>query len=191
VSADDVTLVRRCLRNDAEAVRQLVGRFQAEVYGLCVKLLNHRHDAEDVTQEVFLRVFRSLDGWDSSRPLRPWIMGIAVNRCRTWLSQRARRPELVPYLQDTLVGPVADDSTEVLREIHAALGELRLEYRTVFALFHEHGQNYEEIAQALSRPVGTIKTWLHRARLEILGRLRQRGMVPDQAEERGKDGGSP
>src|SRR5262249_26811779 len=94
VSADDVTLARRCLRGDGEAIQALVNRFQAEVFGLCVRLLHHRHDAEDVTQEVFFRVFRSLAGWDSSRPLRPWVMGIAVNRCRTWLAQRNRRPEL-------------------------------------------------------------------------------------------------
>jgi RNA polymerase sigma factor (sigma-70 family) len=183
VSADDVTLVRRCLRGDPEAVRRLVGRFQAEVFGLCVRLLNHRQDAEDVTQEVFLRVFRSLRGWDPSRPLKPWVMGITVNRCRTWLAQRAKRPELADYLQDTVAGPADDDSGELLREIRDALAELRLEYRTVFVLFHEQGQPYEEIAAALGRPVGTIKTWLHRARLEVLGRLRRRGMV---AEEDGR-----
>jgi RNA polymerase sigma-70 factor (ECF subfamily) len=182
VSADEATLVRRCLRGEAEAIRQLVERFQSEVFGLCVRLLNHRHDAEDVTQEVFLRVFRSLKGWDSTRPLKPWITGIAVNRCRTWLSQRTRRPELVDYLQDTVAGPSPDDSSELLSEIQAALAELRLEYRTVFVLFHEQGQPYEDIAVALDRPVGTIKTWLHRARLEILDRLRQRGMVTDQEQ---------
>jgi len=156
----------------------LVERYQAEVYGLCVRLLNHRHDAEDVTQEVFLRVFRSLKGWDPTRALKPWIVGIAVNRCRTWLSQRVKRPELVDYLQDTVPSPAPDDSTELLQEIQAALAEVRLEYRTVFVLFHEQGQPYEEIAQVLDRPVGTIKTWLHRARLEILDRLKRRGMVP-------------
>lgn len=182
VSADDASLVRRCLRGEAEAVHNLVDRFQAEVYGLCVRVLNHRHDAEDVTQEVFLRVFRSLRRWDSSRPLRPWIMGIAVNRCRTCLAQRSRRPEPVDYLQDTAPGPVADDAAELLREIRAAVVDLRPEYRSVFVLFHEQGHPYEDIAQALKRPVGTIKTWLHRARLEVLERLRRRGMVaPDVA----------
>ena len=184
MAAEDVTLVRRCLRGDPEAVRSLVGRFQAEVFGLCVRLLNHRQDAEDVTKEVFLRVFRSLRGWDPARPLKPWVMGITVNRCRTWLAQRARRPELADYLQDTVAGPAADDSGELLREIRAALAGLRLEYRTVFVLFHEQGQPYEEIAAALGRPVGTIKTWLHRARLEILERLRQRGMVRELDEHR-------
>src|SRR5262249_4731429 len=81
--------------------------------------------------------------------------------------------------QDTAAGPPADDSAELVTEIQAALGELRPEYRTAFVLFHEQGQPYEEIAEALDRPVGTIKTWLHRARLEVLERLRRRGMVPE------------
>jgi RNA polymerase sigma factor (sigma-70 family) len=177
VSADDAALVRRCLHGDAEAIHSLVERFQTEVYGLCVRLLNHRHDAEDVTQEVFLRVFRSLQRWDCTRPLKPWVMGIAVNRCRTWLAQRSRRPELVDYLQDTLSAPASDDVAELLHEIRAAVNDLRPEYQSVFVLFHEQGQPYEDIAQALRRPVGTIKTWLHRARLEVLERLKQRGMV--------------
>jgi len=189
MSAEDVTLVRRCLRGEAEAIQTLVERFQAEVYGLCVRLLNHRHDAEDVTQEVFLRVFRSLKGWDSSRPLKPWVMGIAVNRCRTWLTQRSRRPELVDYLQDTVSGPAPDDSAELLHEIRDALAGLRLEYRTVFVLFHEQGQPYEDIARVLDRPVGTVKTWLHRARLEILDRLRRRGMVAEEPDPVPEGGG--
>jgi RNA polymerase sigma factor (sigma-70 family) len=179
---EDAILVQRCLHGDDEAIRQLVDRFQSEVFGLCVRLLHHRQDAEDVTQEVFLRVFRSLRRWDSQRPLKPWIVGIAVNRCRTWLTQRGKRPELVDYLHDTQPGPPADDSVELVREIQNAVAELRLEYRTAFVLFHEQGQPYEDIAQAMDRPVGTIKTWLHRARLEILERLRRRGMVDDDEE---------
>lgn len=182
-SDEEAILVHRCLRGDNEAVRQLVDRFQAEVYSLCMRLLNHRHDAEDVTQEVFLRIFRSLRGWDPQRPLKPWIMSIAVNRCRTWLSQRRRRPESVDYLQDTLAGPPTDDSGELVEEIRKAVAELRWEYRAAFVLFHEQGQPYEEIARVMERPVGTIKTWLHRARVEILERLRRRGMVSDDAEE--------
>jgi RNA polymerase sigma factor (sigma-70 family) len=179
VAADDAALVKRCLRGNADAIQSLVDRFQAEVYGLCVRLLSHRHDAEDVTQEVFLRIFRSLRRWDPTRPLKPWIMSIAINRCRTWLSQRSRRPELADYLQETAADRPADDSTELVREIEAALAELRPEYRTVFVMFHEQGEPYEEIAEAMDRPVGTIKTWLHRARLEVLERLKRRGMVGD------------
>jgi RNA polymerase sigma-70 factor (ECF subfamily) len=177
VSIDEATLVRRCLRGDGDAVNLLIERFHAPVYGLCVRLLSHRHDAEDVTQEVFLRVFRSLRRWEPSRPFKPWIMGIAVNRCRTWLSRRMRRPELADYLQETAVAPEADDSAELLHEIAGALKDLRPEFREVFVLYHEHAQSYEDIAQAMECPVGTVKTWLHRARAEVLDRLRQRGMV--------------
>jgi RNA polymerase sigma-70 factor (ECF subfamily) len=185
VSSEDAILVRRCLRGDNAAVRSLVEQFQAAVYGVCVRVLGHRHDAEDVTQEVFLRVFRSLRRFDPTRPLKPWVLGIAVNRCRTWLADRARRPELVDYLQDTVPAPAADDSAELVGEIEAGLRNMRPDFRDVFVLFHEHGHSYEEIARALGCPIGTVKTWLHRARLELLDYLRRRGMVPVEDAEIG------
>lgn len=174
--ADDSALVRACLAGDAVAVRSLIERYQGEVFGLCLRLLHHRHDAEDVTQEVFLRIFRSLHRWDAARPLRPWIIGITINRCRTWLAQKQRLPEPADYLHQT-VRAVPEQSSELVNELHTALAELREDYRVVFVLFHEQGRPYEEIAKILNRPVGTIKTWLHRARMELLERLRRRGMV--------------
>jgi len=178
VSADETALVRRCLEGQTDAMRLLIERFQGEVFGLCARLLNHRHDAEDVTQEVFLRVFRSLRRWDQTRPLKPWIMGITINRCRTWISQRVRRPDLIDYLHD-VADREPDSSSELVAEIEAAVRQLRPDYRAVFVLFHDHGQCYEDISHAIDRPVGTVKTWLHRARLEVLDRLRRRGMLPD------------
>jgi len=183
VPVEDASLVSRCLHGDKQAIQELIERFQSNVFGFCVRLLRHRQDAEDVTQEVFLRIFRSLKRWDKARPLKPWIMGITVNRCRTWLSQRARHPGLVVYLQDTAHAPAADDSVELVNEIQAAARELRLEYQSVFVMYHEQSQSYEEIAEALGKPVGTIKTWLHRARLEILQRLRRRGMISEVSDE--------
>lgn len=183
VSADEVMLVRRCLRGDAAAVQSLIERFEPEVLGLCLRLLHHRQDAEDVCQEVFLRIFRSLRRWDSKRPLRPWVMGITVNRCKTWLGQRSRRPNLVEYLDETAASQASEEPSELVREIQAAVAELRLEYRTVFVLFHEQGLPYDEIADAVGKPVGTVKTWLYRARQEMLERLKSRGMVPEVEHE--------
>lgn len=179
MSAEEARLVQRCLRGEPEAVRRLVEQYQAVVYGLCVRLLGDHHEAEDVSQDVFLRVFRSLRRWDPSRSLKPWIMGITMNRCRTYLTRRARRPELADYLQELASGRPEDDSQELVQEIQRALQRLRPEYRSVFLLFHEQGLAYEAIAEALDRPVGTIKTWLHRARLEVLEHLRKRGMVSE------------
>jgi len=179
LAVSDAALVRRCLTGDPAACRELVERFQTDVYALCVRLLGHRHDAEDVTQEVFLRVFRSLRRWDAARPLKPWILGITVNRCRTAIGKRAKGPELADYLHETADHRPDDDSSEMTREIRAAVDDLRADYRVVFVLFHERGQAYEEIAEAIDRPVGTVKTWLHRARVELLERLRSRGLVPE------------
>lgn len=179
MSADDASLVKRCLAGQTEAMRSLIERFEGDVFGLSYRMLHHRQDAEDVTQEVFIRVFRSLHRWDASRPLKPWIMGITVNRCRTWLAQRVRRPEPIDYAHDTPARDERDDSRELVAEIHAAVGELRPDFRAVFILFHEQGRSYEEIALVVERPVGTVKTWLHRARQEVLDQLQRRGMVAD------------
>ena len=178
----DAALVKRCLTGDPAAARELVERFQTDVLAVSRRLLSHLHDAEDVAQEVFLRVFRSLNRWDAARPLRPWILGITVNRCRTWIGKRAKAPALADYLDESPDRKPADDSAEMVREIRAAVDALRGDYREVFVLFHEQGRAYEEIAEAVGRPVGTVKTWLHRARLEVLDRLRSRGLVPDEAQ---------
>lgn len=178
----DAELVRKCLLGETSAMRTLVERFQTDVYGLCVRLLHHSHDAEDVAQEVFIRVFRSLNRWDKERHLRPWILGITVNRCRTAMSRRGKRPETVDHLHETASEKPADDSQELTAEIRLAVEEMRPDYREVFVLFHERGQSYEEISAVIERPVGTIKTWLHRARTEILTRLRRRGLAPGADE---------
>ena len=178
----DAALVKRCLHGEPAAARELVERFQSDVFAVCRRLLAHLHDAEDVAQEVFLRVFRSLNRWDNTRPLRPWVLGIAVNRCRTWIGKRGKGPELADYLHEAPDRRPPDDSTEMVCEIRAAVDALRDEYREVFVLFHEQGLAYEQIAEAVGRPVGTVKTWLHRARLEVLDRLRSRGLVSDEEQ---------
>lgn len=181
MSEDEPTLVARCLNREQAAIQELIRHYEGDVFGLSMRMLIHRQDAEDVTQETFVRVFRSLHRWDSTRPLRPWILRIAFNRCRTWISQRSKRPELVNYLQDTVGREPQEDTSELTDEIHKALEDLRPDFRSVFMLFHEQGLSYEEIADIHERPVGTIKTWLHRTRSEVLTYLRKRGMIPNES----------
>jgi RNA polymerase sigma-70 factor (ECF subfamily) len=145
-------------------------------------LLRHRHDAEDVAQEVFLRIFRSLGRWDSTRPLRPWVLGITVNRCRTAMSKRRKRAEPTDYLADLPDTELPALSPELNDALSEYVAELRDEYREVFVLYHETGSSYEEIAAMVNRPVGTVKTWLHRARQMLHSRLQQRGLIPDKPE---------
>jgi RNA polymerase sigma-70 factor (ECF subfamily) len=142
-------------------------------------MLAHRHDAEDAMQETFIRALRGIFGFDADRPIRPWLLEIAANRCRTALAARARRPS--PAIPDRVVDrpdarPAVADPDDLAGELELALDRLRPEYRRVFSLFHEQGLSYEEVAAALGRPVGTVKTWLHRARAELADHLASRGV---------------
>jgi RNA polymerase sigma-70 factor (ECF subfamily) len=180
---DDASLIQRCLDGDEACMRVLVERFQGIVFGLCHRMLGHREDAEDVAQDVFLRVFRSLHKWDSSRPFKPWLLTIAANRCRTALSKRRR----VPVATELQIHPptVAAEleSLGLSEELQLALGELRDDYRMCFVLFHQQELSCAEVAEIMQCPEGTVKTWLHRARRKLADSLIRRGVVTDAGFE--------
>ncbi|QDU60497.1 ECF RNA polymerase sigma-E factor [Planctomycetes bacterium Pan216] len=180
--SDDQDLVDRCLAGDEIAYRDFVERYQELIHGVCYRLLRDRHEAEDVAQEVFLRAIRALDRWDSRRPLRPWILTIAINRCRTCLGRRGRRPTPSEY-PEMIADPRSDsgeshlDANELDTEIRVAVDSLREDQRQAFLLFHEQGLSYEEISDALATPIGTLKTWVHRSRKRILDHLKDKGFA--------------
>ena len=181
--SDDQQLVRRCLAGDAQALRDFIERFQGMVFGICLRMLSHQQDAEDAAQETLTRAVRHLRHWDAARPLTPWVLTIAVNRCRTHLtrSKRMARPSEVP--DETAARPERVDVSDLGEELQRALGRLREEYRTCFILFHQQELSLQEVAEILDCPVGTIKTWLHRARKELAEWLRQRGVVNEVGYE--------
>lgn len=171
--------MQSCLEGDAGALRAFVERFQSAVFGLCYRMLGHRQDAEDVAQEVFLRAFRSLATWDSTRPLRPWLLAIAVNRCRTALQQRPHRPVTAEFADLVVPPPRCEVGPDWAEELQQALEQLRENYRTCFILYYQQELSIAQIGQMLQCPPGTVKTWLHRARKEIAHRLKQRGYGPE------------
>ena len=177
--ADDFSnLVDRCQAGDHSAILQLVDQFERPVFGLCFRMLHHHQDAEDMAQETFVRALKSLRHWDRQRGFLPWLLAIAGNRCRTLLSRRTRRVPTVGLVEDPS-DPVADDepARRLREEMQLAMASVREEYRHAFALFHEQELSYAEIGAALDCPVGTVKTWVHRARRELIERLRERGVV--------------
>lgn len=182
--ADEVRdLVERCLGGDQAAVGLLVGQYRDRVFGVCFRMLGNRHDAEDAAQEAFVRAVRSLRQWDGARDFAPWLLTIAANRCRTMLAVRARRRTTVgdvELLADSR--PDLEQARATAEEVQRALEELREEYRRAFLLFHTEQMSYLDIAAALDVPLGTVKTWVHRARLELATRLRRRGVVEGEAD---------
>ena len=177
-------LVTRCLAGHQSALIDFVRQFQGQVFGFCYRMLGQREDAEDATQETFMRVLRNLHRWDPEREMEPWLLTIAGNRCRTRLAKRMRAP-----VHQSLEVPVADRSHEyqiaeqLSEEVQLALLGIRSEYREAFLLFHQQELSYGEIAEAMKVPLGTVKTWVYRARRELIQRLTQRGVVQGSRRE--------
>jgi RNA polymerase sigma-70 factor (ECF subfamily) len=159
---------------------QLVGRFHGPVLGLCYRMLGQWQDAEDAAQETFVRVARSLGSWDSRRDFEPWLLAIAANRCRTLIARRQRQPVAEPLNDQLISEPV--QATGLHRaglrdEIQLVLSTLPADWSSALRLFHQEGLDYQQVAERLGRPVGTVKTWVHRGRLLMLERLRRRGLL--------------
>jgi RNA polymerase sigma-70 factor (ECF subfamily) len=184
VGSDFAQLVGQCLAGDQRSMLALVERFQGQVFGLCYRMLGQRQDAEDAAQETFVRVLKNLHRWDPERDFQPWLLTIAGNRCRTALAARKRRP--TAELAEELVvddEPDPDAGRQLAEELQLALAEVRPEYRQAFVLFHEQELSYAEIAEAMQVPLGTIKTWVHRGRRELIDRLKQRGAIDEGRHE--------
>jgi RNA polymerase sigma-70 factor (ECF subfamily) len=179
---DDLrTILERCLAGDQVAMQALVQRYQSNVFGLCVRMLGRHHDAEDAAQEAFIRALRNLDKVDLARgDIEPWLLAIAGNCCRTRLAQRKRRGESLPLLHDVSDAAVEEEAGKNLaEEVRLGLADLREEHRQAFLLFHEQELSYGEIANVLDAPMGTVKTWVHRARRELIDRLQRRGVLEE------------
>jgi len=176
-------LIGRCLAGDQAAMLCLVEHYRGQVFGLCYRMLGQRQDAEDAAQETFVRVLKNLHRWDPTRQFEPWLLAIAGNRCRTAISLRKRRPVAEPAVEW-----VADDAPDeraaahLAEEVNLALSGVREEYRQAFVLFHDQELSYAEIATAMEVPLGTVKTWVHRARRELIEALRIRGAIPEERQ---------
>lgn len=180
---DDRELAERCLSGDQTAIRAFVERFQGLIFAICLRRLRNREDAEDVAQQTLIRAIRYLGQWDPKRPLKPWILTIAVNRCRTHLTKQNNQirvfdPVIESPSQDKQLGKL-----DLAEELELALSKVRDEYRTCFVLFHQQELSITRVAEIMKCPEGTIKTWLHRVRRELAEHLIERGVVTKEGYE--------
>jgi RNA polymerase sigma-70 factor (ECF subfamily) len=188
---------------DLAAFGELVTRYQRRVFGLCYRLLGRYHDAEDASQEAFLRAYRARSLYDPARPFDRWLLTIAANCCVTML--RRRRPTAVELTEEDgedegksvtgVPGPAEEaQRREFARAVAQAIAALEDTYRLPLVLFHQEEMRYEDIAQALSIPLGTVKSRVHRARAQLYHQLTRAGFLTGsrgpQAPGRSETGGS-
>ena len=177
----DEDLVRQTLSGNEDGFTGLVDRYKDKIYNLAYRMLGNREEAEDVTQETFMHTFRALESFRLGERFSPWIYKIASNLCLDRL-RKQRQP--VSSL-DEPIGPDQDIPQQVADWSHApdqiyevkemradtqdAISTLPPKYKVVVVLRHLQDLSYDEIADVLNIPQGTVKTRLFRAR-EILRR---------------------
>jgi RNA polymerase sigma-70 factor, ECF subfamily len=186
VGGREATLVQRCADGEESACAELVGEHQRMVVQLAMNLLGDRDEALDLSQEVFLRVFRTIHRFRGQSTLRTWIYRIAVNQARNrhrfWRRRhRADQVSLDQHMADH--GDVLSDAEttpdrllaqkELAQQLQHALDHLPFDQRTAIILREIDGLSYEEIAYSLGVAVGTVKSRLTRARQAL--RLELRG----------------
>jgi len=190
---DDEALLDRARRGDRDAFAELVERHQDGLYTMALRLLGRPEDAADVVQETFLRAYVNLP---RLRPasVRAWLFRVAVNAAHDVHRRTARRPVTsledaegkILDLPDPALGPEASaEARERAAVVREALLRLPLEYRACVVLRDVNDLSYEEVAEALRVPLGTVKSRLSRARAQVATVLRGSTVLFPALEEGG------
>ncbi len=184
----DLKVIRRCKRGDEEAFAQILDRYRTPIYNLCYRMTRNPEDARDLGQEIFIKVFSLLERYDEEYAFSSWLFRIATNHCIDHLRRNRLRllslerdggyDEEEAEIQIPDPGPPPDvklQRREAVERLEEVIAELPPHYRVITLLRHDQELSYEEIAEALDLPLGTVKARIHRARNMIQQILHARG----------------
>lgn len=189
LNQDDALLVQRCLKGEERAYGVLLGRYRRAVYSLIYRMVGNAEEAQDLAQEAFIRAFRSLASYDPNRSFANWLFKIASNLTIDHFRRRrlptistsvgededeGRELDLADPTPSVLDSMVEDEDARRTADLVQSLPE---HYRIVVLLRHTQDMAYEEIAEALNLPVGTVKARLHRARHMLKTKLEGTGRI--------------
>lgn len=176
VDADDLELVRRCVRGDKKAFGDLVDRYQKPIYNVALRIVKNPEDAEDVAQTVFMKAYTKLDGFDEQHRFFSWIYRIAINESLNFSTRRRTHEELEPGLTTDAASPEEQTiKLDAEERIGNAILELEPEDRAIVVLKHFQGFSYAEIAYILNIHEKTVKSRLYTARQRLKGILTRLG----------------
>ena len=183
VNIHDTELIDACLAGKTEAFGQLVVRHQDRLYNTLVKVLGSTDDARDVAQEAFVHAFQKLHTFRGNSAFYSWLFRIAMNAAISEKRKTRRMTVSVDSVREQSGDEPVDshpesqpshaiELSERQQMVQAALGELSQEFRTALVLKEMEGLKYEEIAEVVGCPVGTVRSRIHRARSEMREKLR-------------------
>lgn len=186
---EDADAIARCLAGDKAAYQRIVAAHADPLVGILKTIVGNVEDARDLAQETFVRAYRNLHTYDASRPFKPWLYRIGKNLAFNHLSAKKARPEgrlhgrgeeVLGDLQSEERSPMAGLLEDERRAaVDAVLAQMRPQYREVLVLRFMGRLEYEQIAETMEIPVGTVKTWLNRAK----ERFRQLAAESDSGKE--------
>lgn len=166
----DRLLLLQAKQGNSTAFGDIVRRYQNAVFSVCYRLLGNRQEAEDLSQQSFIRIYQRLHTFDIERPFLPWVRRVAANVCFNAMERRRLESVDVETVEATLPAPPqanpADQvaAQETVDRLHAAVLALPPAYRAVIELRHFQELSYEEVGELLKLPLNTIKSHLFRAR---------------------------
>jgi RNA polymerase sigma-70 factor (ECF subfamily) len=186
VDASDLALVRRVQKGDKSAFDALVLKYQHRVLKLVQRYVRDVQEAEDVTQEAFIKAYRALPAFRGDSAFYTWLYRIAINTAKNTLVSSARRPveydldlqdpeqyDMQARMKDTATPEAMLLTEEIRTTVNGAIADLPEDLRTAIVLRELDGLSYEEIARTMDCPVGTVRSRIFRAREAIDTRLRQ------------------
>ncbi|MDX1284128.1 MAG: RNA polymerase sigma factor [Draconibacterium sp.] len=192
---EDAELVKQVLNGNNNAFRFLVSKYQKLVLHVVGRMVQQNDEVEDICQEVFIKVFKTLKRFRGESKLSTWIATIAYNTAITHIRKQTRRGEVSYSEKPALIGKEMDSSLnqerfekeEAKKYLLQMIESLPVHYRTVLTLFHLEEFSYKEIEEITGMPEGTIKSYLSRARkllkgkIEKVARIEQTNIFADYA----------
>ena len=199
---DDQHIVAQARRGELSAFEELVTRYEKRVYAIALRSSGSPEDAADITQEVFLRAWRSMKDFRGDSGFATWLFRIAMNQCVDYARHKQSQPPTQPLVQgeddeerelplpDTAPSPEEHlENSELGRELSAALDEVSDEHRRIVLLRDVSGMSYTEIAEILEVSEGTVKSRLSRARIALRKILLKRGNLFHLPSSKDMEGG--
>ncbi len=167
---EDVALVQRSQKGDRDAFSELVKRHQHLVYNVSYRFMRDAAQAEDMAQEAFLKAFRLLKGFRGDCSFTTWMYRVTSSVCLTELARRKRRGEITlpqEASENLRVTHATPEEADLKEQIRRCVTYLSDRYATIITLYYLNGSSYDEIAQVMDVPLGTLKTWMFRARKQL------------------------